>query len=1166
MPTYPIDGGAEIAVNPSGGFGKAPLSLNFQCRHVRRMLSINSGGVLERGFAGRLHWAVLNADGAWQAPAVQPDGSQDCDGTASSAHLNGDGNVTMTFRSGQVPEKITFVLVIEVGGQTHWLKGPGGENFVVDVAALAAEVGGGGLGGEARVAPREPTWPELEKAKAAALLSQKVASAAKSDTSAPVVRRRRAKAPAMVNSSDLFVKAGEMQVEQGLGSIKWTATVGADEVNVFLEALLELSEDAEVSLHWGAAPSAGSEWQPIDTLPSNCKAFDDVAARVVVPGQARLVLSFKRAQAPKAPRWLSFVLYIKFGSGELWLKRDGGDNFWVPVPRHCQAETRYQHFTQFQAAEVDFEAAAWIATVLCLADAKALEWYRKSGYQPKDMAHAQERIGGVMSAAVSNAQDPRIRTLLRLAVKAVPRGSSGGGDAIRHGILNIMRTHGIKEGHRPGIECKFIEQWHQKLHTNSAPDDIAICEGYLAYLSSGNVDEMYRVMWECGKLTREDLGKMCQMGFKDHTKSGGRGLNFTPVHLPHMYNDVKSFLGLLKHVHGGSDLFSLCEACKGQYPDHESECLAFDIFHSRDDPFSMGKILDLRRRLEPLCWKRDILMLDVAMEEQLRSLAERSNVAEIPRDGLLTFIFQILEDLMMSRHDPSLQQGYALLQKLMQQSNKWTPEWCKMLHAAFDRIALTCTATADVISTALQNCADELLEAGSKPGAVFCPDSKHLGTFGEEKARCLTERVLAQTLKVFMPQVRRWSGLGPWEVVAAGGLGGAVGILQSCHELPTEAPSEAQLLVLETMTGWEETTLDDIPANINAILLPAGQAVDTLSHVAIRARNQEVLLASCDEEQQLQELRKLQGQNLRLQVSATGEVTWTATSEKSKLKDRRKAIAASGLLQVFVTQSKPCSHSEETMQPPPPPPSAVLKASDFTKNPKSIGGKSLHLAELMADGTYRVPTSATIPYGIFEQALKDKEVLAEGDMAEARKFLEEELAVPSSVRPALDAALGEASKALDAGDWQRALKRVWASKWTDRAVASRKQMKVPDKALYLAVLVQPVVHARYAFVIHTRSPLPGASPSSALVELCVGLGESLVSNAPGRALSASVEGRVGWVECGPCIFAVEVDVKECPYDLDSNFRPVVLIGQAINVHVYPSKPEGVFVPPGANAA
>lgn len=25
--------------------------------------------------------------------------------------------------------------------------------------------------------------------------------------------------------------------------------------------------------------------------------------------------------------------YVKFSSGELWLKREGGDNFWVPAPR-----------------------------------------------------------------------------------------------------------------------------------------------------------------------------------------------------------------------------------------------------------------------------------------------------------------------------------------------------------------------------------------------------------------------------------------------------------------------------------------------------------------------------------------------------------------------------------------------------------------------------------------------------------------------------------------------------------------------------------------------------------------------------------------------------------------------------------------------------------------
>ena len=30
-----------------------------------------------------------------------------------------------------------------------------------------------------------------------------------------------------------------------------------------------------------------------------------------------------------------------------------------------------------------------------------------------------------------------------------------------------------------GIECRFLEQWHQKLHTNTTPEDISICEGYL---------------------------------------------------------------------------------------------------------------------------------------------------------------------------------------------------------------------------------------------------------------------------------------------------------------------------------------------------------------------------------------------------------------------------------------------------------------------------------------------------------------------------------------------------------------------------------------------------------------------------------------------------------------------------------------------------------------
>ena len=88
--------------------------------------------------------------------------------------------------------------------------------------------------------------------------------------------------------------------------------------------------------------------------------------------------------------------------------------------------------------------------------------------------------------------------------------------------------------------------------------------------------------------------------------------------------------------------------------------------------------------------------------------------------------------------------------------------------------------------------------------------------------------------------------------------------------------------------------------------------------------------------------------------------------------------------------------------------------------------------------------------------------------------------------------------------WERALVGVKASKWSERAVSSRRQTGLPDSALSVAVLVQPLTCARYAFVIQTQSPLPGARSGEALIQVVVGLGETLVSNAPGRALSASV--------------------------------------------------------------
>ena len=56
---------------------------------------------------------------------------------------------------------------------------------------------------------------------------------------------------------------------------------------------------------------------------------------------------------------------------------------------------------------------------------------------------------------------------------------------------------------------------------------------------------------------------------------------------------------------------------------------------------------------------------------------------------------------------------------------------------------------------------------------------------------------------------------------------------------------------------------------------------DVLSHVAIRARSQGVLLATCFDEAALGNIKQLEGKNVRLDVDATGAVTATESAVAS---------------------------------------------------------------------------------------------------------------------------------------------------------------------------------------------------------------------------------------------------------------------------------------------
>lgn len=77
---------------------------------------------------------------------------------------------------------------------------------------------------------------------------------------------------------------------------------------------------------------------------------------------------------------------------------------------------------------------------------------------------------------------------------------------------------------------------------------------------------------------------------------------------------------------------------------------------------------------------------------------------------------------------------------------------------------------------------------------------------------------------------------------------------------------------------------------------------------------------------------------------------------------------------------------------------------------------------------------------------------------------------------------GHYQNAIDLLNYFRGTFQVWASKWNERAYVSCRKAKLNHDDLCMAVLVQEVINADYAFVSHTRNPISG-NPSEIYTEV-----------------------------------------------------------------------------------
>ena len=493
---------------------------------------------------------------------------------------------------------------------------------------------------------------------------------------------------------------------------------------------------SDLRIHW-----AINEWilVPEEFRPAGTVQVDDLAVQTPLDQQGCILIEFPIDSCPSK---VVFVVkegekWIHNGAGDfaVYLKPPGVDDV---IAKVIAAETEYERWSLFDRVNmatglIDAAIAAgpngmgFVLTWLRLSSLRLLPWYKGSNYQSKDAAHAQKVLAQKMADLTCSAKDPSCRLFSRISLSTLPRGG-GNGDDIRMGILHIMRENGIREGHRPGIECQFLESWHQKLHTNTTPEDITICEAYLAFLNTGDMGEFWRVAWENGRITPDSLVQM------DHP------ITATPLHLPQLIGPMQHYLWILKTTHAGADLDVAFEMVRGHL-DGDLSWMIGDMLSNRNEWWVPGKVVEIRQRLSGY-WKgtegcgRDILLLDIALDSYFRILVERMDKASLSADNIIDIVTMVLSNGVISSESETLERSAEFWRKVFDEEPRWSgSDWAKRALAASDTVLGSLEEFADNIAANIQ---PHAMVFGSKCNI----DENYILNFSEEVVRCQSVAVL----------------------------------------------------------------------------------------------------------------------------------------------------------------------------------------------------------------------------------------------------------------------------------------------------------------------------------------------------------------------------------------------------------------------------------------
>jgi len=413
-----------------------------------------------------------------------------------------------------------------------------------------------------------------------------------------------------------------------------------------------------------------------------------------------------------------------------------------------------------------------------------------------------------------------------------------------------------------------------------------------------------------------------------------------------------------------------------------------------------------------------------------------------------------------------------------------------------------------------------------------------LEIFVDEVLRATALFSVSLVLKRLEPQLRTIAQLPPWQIISPVDMPvqGELQVVERMHHMQDKVFETPTVLLSGAVNGEEE-----VPVGVQAVLVrDAASAPDILSHCAVRARNSGVLLATCFDPA------------IPEQIESTLVGQWVEVCcKKDGTLSVERAVRPGTDLQELRCLSRSASRNltQEALQ--------FGAGTDKTRllnmnlsndlgcnwcitpnemDSKQVGSKSLNLAKLapkLPTGIF-TPQAVALPYGCMQKALthdtnaKDwlpkLEDLLQGlhptsSNAEAKVIFEqaqvliEKLSIPAELAKELESAMervgqecGEhrLSKLYDRQEAWDATLKVWASLFALRPWVSLAKAGRSFHDLNMAVLVQELLPAKYAFVLHTKNPFTN-DPHEVYGEVVPGRGETLVGNCPGRALSFSAK-------------------------------------------------------------